>query len=302
MTYQTFQDLKISSLGMGNMRLPVDENGIIQKQKAEEMLVYAYENGINYFDTAYRYHDGQSEPFVGEVLAQFPRETWYLASKMPGHMMHYKNGKLGFQGYLAGHTMDSIAELFEDQLARCGVDYFDFYLLHNVAESSYDFYTNEELGVVRYLQEQKKQGKIRHLGFSSHGRVEIIERFLDHYPGIFEFVQIQLNYMDWALQEAGRKYELLTKRNIPVVVMEPVRGGALASLSEAGNALLKEKRPQDSIAAWAFRYLQALPGLLTVLSGMTTMEQLKENMALFANPDPVTPEKRRCCKKQLQIY
>ena len=298
MLYKPFQDLELSCLGMGNMRLPtVGERGPIDEDKAREIIEYAYEHGVNYFDTAYRYHGGASEPFVGKVLSQYPRDTWYLASKMPGHMMNYRDGKLGFQGYLAGEEVRSIAAVFEDQLERCAVDYFDFYLLHNVCETSFDFYTNEELGVVPYLLEQKKAGRIRHLGFSAHGRAETIARFLDRYPGIFEFVQIQLNYLDWDLQDAGRKYQLLEERHIPVVVMEPVRGGSLANLKPACEAMLREARPGDPAAAWAFRFLQSLPGVQVVLSGMSTLEQLKENIALFSKDDPATEEDKALLRK-----
>ena len=298
MLYKHFQDLKLSTLGMGNMRLPVvGERGPIDREKARAIIERAYHQGVNYFDTAYRYHGGESEGFVGKVLSQFPRDTWYLASKMPGHMMNYKDGKLGFQGYLAGEEVKSIASIFDEQLSKCGVDYFDFYLLHNLCETSYDFYTNEELGVVRYLLEQKKAGKIRHLGFSAHGRADTIGKFLDHYPDTFEFVQIQLNYLDWELQDAKSKYRLLEGRGIPVIVMEPVRGGSLANLRPDCQQLLEAARPEDSMAAWAFRFLQSLPGVQVVLSGMTTMEQLEENLRLFSQDDPLTDDEKALLQK-----
>ena len=152
MISKNFKDISLSTLGMGNMRLPTaGDKGSIDREKAREIIEYAYNNGVNYFDTAYRYHGGESELVVGEILKQYPRDTWYLASKMPGHMMYYKDGKLGFQGYLSDFKCDSISEIFEEQLKKCQVEYFDFYLLHNVCESSFDFYTNEELGVVKYL-------------------------------------------------------------------------------------------------------------------------------------------------------
>lgn len=293
MIYKPFQDLKLSYLGMGNMRLPTTgQNGPIDKAKAREIIEYAYKSGVNYFDTAYRYHGGESETFVGEVLSQFPRDTWYIASKMPGHMMTYENGKLGFVGYLAGEQIASIGAIFEEQLQKCGVEYFDFYLLHNVCESSYDFYTNEELGVVDYLVKQKELGRIRHLGFSAHGRAENIEQFLNWRSDCFEFAQIQLNYMDWDLQEAGKKYDVLTRFGIPVIAMEPVRGGRLADLGEEANGLLKQSRPQDSVVKWAFRFLQSLPNLQVVLSGMTTLEQLKENIAIFSEAEPLREEEK----------
>ena len=302
MLYKPFADLKLSVLGMGNMRLPTaGEGGPIDREKARAVIERAYAFGINYFDTAYRYHGGESESFVGEVLRQYPRDTWYLASKMPGHMMNFKDGRLGFQGYLAGEKIESIAQIFEEQLEKCGVDYFDFYLLHNVCESSWDFYTNETLDVVGYLLEQKKRGRIRHLGLSSHGRADTIDRFLTKYEGCFEFVQIQLNYMDWTLQGAAEKYAVVTAHGLPVIVMEPCRGGRLAALPEAAERLLKAARPADSTASWAFRFLTSLPNVQVVLSGMTTLEQLEENAALFSKDDPTTAPENELLQKVVGI-
>lgn len=290
MIYKPFQNLSLSMLGMGNMRLPtVGERGPIDEAKAQEMLEYAFAHGVNYYDTAYRYHGGESERILGRVMKQFPRDQWYLATKMPGHMMQYRDGKLQLEGYLAKDVITSPAQIFEDQLEKCGVDYFDFYLLHNLCETSYDFYTNEELGLVDYLLEQKKAGRIRHLGFSAHGRADTIDRFLTAKKGCFEFVQLQINYLDWTLQEAGKKYEVVTRHGLPVISMESVRGGSLADLGPELNARLKQARPDDSIASWAFRWLQSLPAIQVVLSGMTTMEQLKENLSLFEAPIPTTP-------------
>ncbi len=290
MICRRFHDLNISHLGMGNMRLPtIGERGPIDEDRAREIIEYAYEHGINYFDTAYGYHGGESERFVGKVLNQYPRESWHLATKMPGHMMRYSNGRLESVGYMAGHTVASPADIFEDQLEKCAVDYFDFYLLHNLCETAYDFYADEELGVVEYLLAQKEAGRIRHLGFSAHARAETIDEFLN-WRDCFEFVQIQLNYLDWTLQDAKRKYEVITNHGIPVIVMEPCRGGRLAALNEKADAMLKTARPNDSIASWAFRYLQSLPNVQVVLSGMSTMEQIVENVLLFSEPDPTTAE------------
>jgi len=292
MIRKPFHDLNLSTLGMGNMRLPtVGERGPIDEEKAREIIEYAYEHGINYFDTAYGYHGGESERFVGKVLNQYPRESWHLATKMPGHMMRYRNGRLEFAGYMAGCAISSPADIFEDQLAKCGVDYFDFYLLHNLCETAYDFYTDEELGVVDYLLAQKEAGRIRHLGLSAHARAETIDRFLN-WRDCFEFVQIQLNYLDWTLQDAKRKYEVITNHGIPVITMESCRGGRLASLNEKADAILRKARPNDSIVSWAFRYLQSLPNVQVVLSGMTTMEQIVENVKLFSEPDPTTEEEK----------
>lgn len=288
MIYRKFQDMRLSMLGMGNMRLPTTaERGPIDENKARAIIDRAFAGGVNYFDTAYRYHNGESESFIGRALADFPRESWYLASKMPGHMMNYENGKLGFQGYLAGHRASSAADIFEEQLEKCRVDYFDFYLLHNLCETSYDLYTDEQLGMVDYLLSQKKAGRIRHLGFSAHGRAETIDRFLSRFD-CFEFVQIQLNYLDWALQGAGKKVEVIAKHGLPVIAMEPVRGGRLAKLSPDAEARLSEIAPGRSVASWAFRYLQALPQVAVALSGMTTLEQLEDNLATYEALDPLT--------------
>jgi predicted aldo/keto reductase-like oxidoreductase len=292
--YKPFHDLNISYLGMGNMRLPTvggERRAPIDEEKARAIIEYAYEHGVNYFDTAYRYHDGESERFVGRVLSQYPRESWHLATKMPGHQMRYSNGRLEMVGYLTGLTIASPADIFEEQLEKCGVDYFDFYLLHNLNEAAYDLYTDEDLGVVEYLLAQKRAGRIRHLGFSSHARAETIDNFLNWKDG-FEFVQIQLNYLDWTLQDAKRKYEVITDHGIPVIVMEGVRGGRLASLNEEAEAMLKTARRDDSIASWAFRFLQSLPNVQVVLSGMSTMEQVVENVRLFSEADPATEEEK----------
>jgi predicted aldo/keto reductase-like oxidoreductase len=294
MIRKPFHDLNISYLGMGNMRLPTvggERRAPIDEEKARAIIEYAYEHGVNYFDTAYRYHNGESETFVGKVLNQYPRESWHLATKMPGHMMRFRDGRLELVGYLTGLTIASPADIFEEQLEKCGVDYFDFYLLHNLCETAYDFYADEDLGVVEYLLAQKKAGRIRHLGFSAHARAETIDKFLN-WKDCFEFVQIQLNYLDWTLQDAKRKYEVITDHGIPVVVMEGVRGGRLASLNEKAEGMLKQARPDDSIASWAFRFLQSLPNVQVVLSGMTTMEQVVENVKLFSEPDPTTEEEK----------
>jgi predicted aldo/keto reductase-like oxidoreductase len=291
MLYKQFHDLSLSLLGMGNMRLPKLEGKgeAIDEEKARLIVEQAYNRGINYFDTAYRYHGGESERFAGKVLSQFPRGSFYLATKMPGHMMIFKDGKYSFTGMLAHALGRTPAEVFEEQLEKCRVNYFDFYLLHNICETSYDFYTNEETGIVSLLLEEKKKGRIRHLGFSAHGRPETIERFLDwsasRFPaGCFEFAQIQLNYLDWILQNAKRKYEILTERGLPVVVMEPCRGGRLASFDESITAHFKKVRPHDSVSSWAFRFVKSLPNVQVVLSGMSSLDQLEDNLKTFSDP------------------
>lgn len=290
MIYKSFCGENVSMLGLGNMRLPKLEGKgeSIDREKAEAILRHAYNSGINYFDTAYRYHGGESELFVGEVLSTLPRDSYFLASKMPGHMMELKDGKLGFKGYLAGKEAATIPQIFEEQLIKCRVDYFDFYLLHNLCESSYDFYMDKELGVVDYMLKEKAAGRIKHLGVSAHGRAETIDKFLSEYPGVFEFVQLQLNYLDWKLQDAKAKYEAVRKHGLPMVVMEPVRGGRLIDLPENAKELLLKEQPEASAASWAFRYLQGLDGVDLVLSGMSNLEQLNENLEIFSRPNPIS--------------
>ena len=197
MIYSDFQDKKLSLLGFGTMRFPVFEDGTIDEAQVEEMTKYAIEHGVNYFDTAYPYHNGQSERVIGRVLSKYPRDSFYLADKYPGHQI--------------SKSYDPKAT-FEKQLEKCGVDYFDFYLLHNVYENSVHTYRDERWGIIEYFREQKRLGRIRHLGFSTHGSVDFIRGFLDEYGQDMEFCQIKLNYLDWTLQEAKEKYELLTER------------------------------------------------------------------------------------------
>ena len=287
MIYKQFKNLNLSSLGFGIMRMPATAPGYgapIDYPKATEMIEYAYEHGVNYYDTSYFYHGGDSESFLGKTLAGVPRDSWYLASKMPGNLMKIENGKID----VTGKKFANPCEIFEIQMERCGVDYFDFYMLHNVSESTYGIYTDEKLGIIDCLLEQKAKGRIRHLGLSAHGRHDTIDKFLNYSGKQFEFVMIQLNYMDWALQEASKKHAVITKHGLPVFVMEPLRGGRLANLNPKADELLKSVRPNDSHAAWAFRYLQSLENIPVVLSGMSTMEQLKENLALFSKHDPLT--------------
>ena len=276
MIYSEFQDKRLGLLGFGTMRLPTHADGSIDEARVAEMTAYALEHGVNYFDTAYPYHGGESERVIGRVLSKYPRDRWYLATKYPGH-------QISSTGY-------NPAEIFEEQLQKCGVEYFDFYLLHNVYEKSMEVYLDPKWGIVDYFKEQKRLGRIKHLGFSCHAETKGLKEFLDECGEDMEFCQIQLNYLDWTLQDAKGKYGLLTERGIPVWVMEPVRGGRLASLSDAEEAKLKALRPEDSVASWGFRFLQALPNVKMVLSGMSSMEQMVDNVKTFSEDKPLTVE------------
>lgn len=276
MLYKDFKGKQLSGLGFGIMRLPTLPDGSIDEEQTREMVAYAIKSGVNYFDTAYFYLGGQSEGLIGKILAEYPRESFYLATKYPGSQYH----KPGYKPQ----------EIFEEQLQKCGVEYFDFYLLHNVDEDSMDIFMNPEYGIIDYFKEQKRLGRIKHFGFSCHAEVPGLEKFLDEYGQDMEFCQIQLNWLDWTLQNAKEKYELLTKRNIPVWVMEPVRGGRLAILPNANERTLKNLRPEDSVARWSFRFLQGLPNVHMVLSGMSNMAQMQDNVATFSVHDSLSDE------------
>ncbi|MBD5516752.1 MAG: 4Fe-4S dicluster domain-containing protein [Lachnospiraceae bacterium] len=276
MIYKEFQDLKLSALGMGAMRLPTGATEAdVDEAVTEEMVAYAMENGVNYYDTAWGYHAGHSETVMGRVLGKYPRDSFYLATKFPGYDLS---------------NMDKVEEIFEKQLEKCGVEYFDFYLFHNVCEMNIDAYLDPKYGIYDYLLKQKENGRIRHLGFSSHGSYDVMKRFLEAYGETMEFCQIQLNWMDWFFQNAKAKVELLKEYHIPVWVMEPLRGGKLASLPEEYAKKLTGLRPEEELPAWAFRFLQSIDSVTMVLSGMSNMEQLQKNIKTFETEKKLNQE------------
>ena len=263
MQYKEFKDgIKLSRLGMGAMRLPVSGSGegSVDYEKAKEVIDQAYRGGINYFDTAYIYHGGKSEVVLGNALREYPRESYYIADKF---------------NYQA--DPDYRAQ-FAEQLRRLGMDYIDFYLLHGIQDAFADDLLSS--GCIAYFDGLKKEGKIRYLGFSFHGSEKTLLRLLDAYP--FEFVQIQLNYYDWEYGNAKRFYEILTERKIPVMVMEPVHGGLLAKMNPPSEQLLREQEPDSSLASWAMRWIMSLENVQVALSGMTTPEQMQDNLRTFS--------------------
>lgn len=280
MIYRDFQDIKLSALGMGAMRLPVidGDDGKIDEAAAKEMVDYAMEQGINYYDTAWGYHGGNSELVMGRILKNYPRDSFYLATKFPGYDLS---------------NMDKVEEIFEKQLEKCNVDYFDFYLFHNVCEMNIDAYLDEKYGIFEYLMKQKEKGRIRHLGFSAHGSCKVMKRFLEAYGEHMEFCQIQLNYIDWSFQDGKAKVDLLNEYGIPIWVMEPLRGGRLARLPEAAQERLKELRTEEEVPAWAFRFLQTIPGVTMVLSGMSDLDQLQKNINTYETDKPLSDEEMK---------
>ncbi len=271
MLYRIFKDKKLSLLSMGTMRLPVKDS-VIDEEETALMIDYALKNGVNYFDTAWGYHGGESERVVGKILNRYPRESYYIATKFPGYDLN---------------NMGKVEEIFEKQLQKTGMEYFDFYLIHNVCELNIDEYLNPVHGTYEYLLEQKRNGRIKHLGFSVHGSTETMNRFLEKYGENMEFCQIQLNWVDYDFQNAKEKIRILNNLGIPVWVMEPLRGGKLSKENEAMTEIRK-KYPDFSPVKWSYRFLKSIPSVVTVLSGASSISQMQENVSLFSEDDPLS--------------
>ncbi len=263
---------KMPKLGFGLMRLP-EKDGSIDLEHVKKMVDSYMKAGMNYFDTAYVYHGGRSEVAAREALVKrYPRDSFMLATKLPAWELHKES---------------DIERVFNEQLERAGVDYFDFYLLHSIEDgNNYDVY--EKYDCFSWGLKMKEEGRIKHFGFSYHGSPELLEQVLDKHPEV-EFVQIQLNYLDRSnpVVRSQRLYDILHERNIPIIVMEPVRGGALAALAPDLEAKLKARQPDRSVASWALRFVGTLPGVMTILSGMSNEEQMNDNISTFADFVPL---------------
>lgn len=272
----------LPKLGFGLMRLP-ENNGEIDINAVNKMVDSYMNAGLNYFDTAYIYHSGKSEKIVKEcIVNRYPRNSFFLATKLPAWCIN---------------CHDDMDRIFNEQLERTGAEYFDYYLLHSVEEgNNYDIY--EKYDSFSWGIKKKEEGKIIHFGFSFHGSPELLETVLDKHPEI-EFVQIQLNYADWEnpVVQSGKLYEILQKRNIPMIVMEPVKGGNLANLAPELEAEFKAVNPDASIASWALRFVGSLPGVITILSGMSNEEQMNDNINTFTNFKPLSQEEKNVVKK-----
>jgi hypothetical protein len=261
-----------SILGFGLMRLPMKGNKI-DFEEGKRIVDYAYENGVNYYDTAYGYHDGDSETFAAYALGDKPRDTYYLADKMPGWGLK---------------SVDDTKKIFADQLKKCKVDYFDFYMFHAVSKN---FFNEKYLPYAwEYLSEQKQKGAIKHLGFSYHDKAANLPYMLDFYN--WDFVQIQYNYCDCLTADAADLMRELETRKIPAVIMEPVRGGSLARLVKEAEDILKKSAPDNSIASWAIKYCMSEPNSMTTTSGMSNFEQVKDNIKTAKNFQPFSAAER----------
>lgn len=274
--------IETSLLGFGCMRFPVTPEGKIDEAKAEEMLRKGIEQGVNYIDTAYPYHNGESEPFVGKVLKKFDRDSFFLATKLPVWMVH---------------SLEDVDRIFEEQLKRLQTDHIDFYLMH--AMGGKRFGELAEMGCVKRLEELKAEGRIKYLGFSFHDSYEAFEHILNYKD--WDFCQIQLNYMDTEEQAGLKGYELAAAKEVPLIIMEPVKGGMLASFSEDIMDKFHSVDANASAASFALRYVGSLPGVKVILSGMSTMEQVEDNLNTFNHFKPLSDKEQEIIKEVVDI-
>lgn len=274
-----------SLLGFGCMRFPKvhPDKPDIDEESALKMIDEAYQSGVNYFDTAYPYHAKLSEKFVGKALKRYPRQSFYLATKMPG--WEIKN-------------VEDAKRIFNEQLENLQTDYFDYYLCHALSKKGFEIY--KEPGIMDFLYQMKKEGKIKHLGFSFHDTPEVLDEIIHTFE--WDFVQLQLNYLDWDFQDAKKQYEIVKDYGVPVIVMEPVRGGTLASLSEDAAKILKEARPNKSIASWAIRYAASKEQVMVVLSGMSNLEQTRDNIQSLTDFEPVDEKDQMIIDQALDLF
>lgn len=267
-----FKNLEVSKLGFGCMRLPTNANDAIDETLNKEMVERALNAGINYFDTAYMYMGGKSEEAMGRALKKYDRNSFNLTTKMPVMILEKE---------------EDVERIFNEQLKRCQTEYFDFYLVHCLNKMNWE--NTKKYNVIPFLERMKAEGKIRYLGFSHHDTPELLQEILDYYKG-WEFVQLQINRLDWKACRGEEQYNIVRKANLPIVVMEPLRGSALANLNAEATKILKEYNPDASTASWAFRWLAGKEGILTMLSGMTKPEHLEDNIKTFTNLTPLSKE------------
>ena len=283
-TTTKFRNINVSMLGFGAMRLPTNANGVIDDALNKKMVQRAIESGINYFDTAYMYMNGKSEKAMGDALKKYDRSSFNLTTKMPVMMLEKE---------------DDVERIFNEQLERCQTDYFDFYLVHCLNKHNWE--NTKKYNVIPFLEKMKKEGKIKYLGFSHHDTPELLQEIIDYYDK-WEFVQLQINRLDWKACRGEEQYNIARKANLPIIIMEPLRGSALANLNEEATKILKDYNPNASTASWAFRWIAGLDGILTMLSGMTKPEHLEDNIKTFTNLKPLSPEEQEVYTKAIEAH
>lgn len=273
---------RVSMLGFGCMRFPLNEDGTIDEVLSEQMLDRALAAGVNYIDTAYPYHQGTSEPFVGRILAKYPRESYFLATKLPVWKVN---------------DPEEAQAVFQEQLGRLGVKYVDYYLLHALNKERWE--NLKKQGILSWAEQKVREGKIRHLGFSFHDSYEVFRDILTYRN--WDFCQIQYNYMDTQEQAGDRGYALAEKMGVPMVIMEPVKGGRLARLPEEAQEVLKEAAPERSISSWAMRWVGGHSNVKVILSGMSAPEQLEDNLATFSEFVPFNEQEEKALEKAVDL-
>lgn len=280
MEYRKMQNIgaKVSLLGFGCMRLPLNNEGKIDENMADRMIDLAYKSGVTYFDTAYNYHNGESEKFVGKAMSKYDRNTYYLATKLPCWLVN---------------SLEDAERIFNEQLQRLQTDHVDFYLLHALNRNTFD--RMNELGVLDFCENLRKQGKIKYFGFSFHDDYDAFEHIIRSHK--WDFCQLQLNYMDMEEQAGLKGYKLAEELGIPIVVMEPVKGGNLARLPQSAEQYFKAVAPDKSVASFAFRYVGSLPNVKVILSGMSTLEQVTDNLNTFDKFVPLNEEEQQAIDK-----
>lgn len=266
--------IETSLLGFGCMRFPTLENGEINEPEAEKMLDKAIAEGVNYIDTAYPYHGGKSEIVTGKILKKYDRDSFYLATKLPLWLVN---------------SLEDVDRLFEEQLSKLQTDYIDFYLMHALGKERWD--AMKKLGVVERLEKLKEEGRIKYLGFSFHDSYEVFEEILNYRE--WDFCQIQLNYMDAEEQAGVKGASLAASKNVPLVIMEPVKGGSLAVFADDIMGKFHAINPEASAASFALRWVGSLPGVKVILSGMSTMEQVEDNLKTFGNFKPLSEAEQK---------
>lgn len=283
-----FKDTQVSRLGLGTMRLPCktkikrEANPLIDYNKGQKLVDLAYENGVNYFDTAYMYHVGKSEKFIGTALKKYPRESYFLADKLPIWMCKKPS---------------DMEKIFNNQLERCDVEYFDFYLLHSLDKNNFE--KCEAYGAYDFITKKREEGKIRNIGFSFHGTVDDLREIVAAHK--WDFAQIQMNYLDWKNQNANEQYQILTDAGIPVIIMEPVRGGKLADLPAEAKKVFDNYDASKSTASWAIKFAASFDNVLTILSGMNSSEQMLDNLSTLTDFTPMNDVEFRLCENAASI-